>query len=255
MTHADLTAVTQAAALMTHRYQVWCSEVPWQRMAEVWKLPAAHGPSCWWPALWSAVYLPPRAHRSEAWSCPSPAERAEQPVRFTLAQPPSPTHPEWYLRLPPRGGSVVSLIMKMGHTQTPDDVDTVDSVVMSRSPTTEEIQLSAGLKLNLLPDETERDADFSVGSHALSSSSSHCPGSLLLHLLLSSSAALNQFEGLRPCRRAEQNGYDITEYLSNAALVSRPSDLFDNKSHEPKFQKIEGTAAHVRLQIMKSFIS
>lgn len=91
--------------------------------------------------------------------------------------------------------------------------------------------------------------------HPIDPGQAPCPGSLLLHRLLSSSAALNQFEGLRPCRRAEQNGYDVTEYLSNTASVFRPSDLFDNKSHEPKFKKTEGTAAHVRLQIMKGFIS
>lgn len=86
-------------------------------MAEVWKLPAAHGPSCWWPSLWSAVYLPPHARQWEAWSCPSPAATAKQPIR-TLddwwAAVKSPTSQDWNLRTPPQGGSVVSLITRRG---------------------------------------------------------------------------------------------------------------------------------------------
>lgn len=47
--------------------------LPWQLTAGGWKLPAAPAPSCGAPAPWSAACLLPRARRSAAWSCPSPA--------------------------------------------------------------------------------------------------------------------------------------------------------------------------------------
>ena len=81
--------------------QIWCGDVPWQRKAEVWRLPAALGPSCWWPALWSAVCPPPRARRSEAWSCPSPARAGKHQANQL---------PEWLLWKKARGVESVKLL-------------------------------------------------------------------------------------------------------------------------------------------------
>lgn len=161
-------------------------------------------------------------------------QRAEQPIRCNLAQSQSPAHPEWYLRLHPLGGSIVSPIMKMGHIQSPDDVG--HSGICGDESFLE--RYNSLLAANLIycrmrPDMTLMMTSLLVPMHYPPPQVPR-PVSLLLHLLLSRSAALNHFEGLRPCRRAEQNGNDITEYLSNTALVFRPSDLFDNKSHEPK---------------------
>lgn len=60
--------------------------IPWQWKAEVCWLPAAPGPSYWWPALWSAVYPPPHARRSEAWSYPSPTERERKKTKNNQIQ-------------------------------------------------------------------------------------------------------------------------------------------------------------------------
>ena len=108
--------------------QIRCGDAPWRRKAGVWRLPAALGPSCWWPALWSAVYPPPRARRSEAWSCPSPAETKKTPQKnkspsasweVALTQ----SAGNWNFKAPPLDGSITPLIVReMRRAQPPHDV-------------------------------------------------------------------------------------------------------------------------------------
>lgn len=118
----------------------------------------------------------------------------------------------------------ISHIMRMSRIQTPNDIShnglwcfaRNDESFFERSQTIE-IQLSAGLEYDLLPDALSMTlTSLFVPMHYHTPQKVPCLGLVLSRLF--PCVALHLLISLRPCRRPEQKGYDIIEYLSNVAF-------------------------------------